>query len=235
MKTDIDIDASLPTCYPDQPTAISHGYWMKDVWKSSICKTTQWTSVSHVQICLRNKQLLLLGDSTVRQWAEYIPVLLNATGARPRNATDNTEYHHFHREYQDINLTVSFRFHAYPITVVRTPPLLHEVDIIDTITSDKCLYIILVLSPWAHFSQWTRESYHERLALLRKSVERLRERCPGVPVVLKEPHPRDYPDLLSRIYASDYLLQEIGKDMRENIPWKWRLVPRCLGYDIISS
>ncbi|CAM9279346.1 unnamed protein product [Lampetra fluviatilis] len=48
------------------------GYYLRNTWQSTYCKTKQFNSPLSVLNCLKGKNVILLGDSTIRQWWEYL-------------------------------------------------------------------------------------------------------------------------------------------------------------------
>ena len=165
--------------------------------------------------CLRNKELLLLGDSTTRQWAEIIPKLLQIKGYKLRDA--KTEYHRFIRVYKHLNLTVSFHFHPLIATVNKIPvnEVNYEVDMLQSVLTNSCSHLVLVISPWAHYCQWSKESYKQRLLKIREGILKFEVRCPDVPIIIKGAHPREQVSVASRVYFSNYLLHEIDVLMQD--------------------
>ena len=87
----------------------------------------------------------------------------------------------------------------------------YEVDVLDKLTTLDCRRYIIVLSPWEHFTLWTRESFIERMALVRNAVLRLRKRCPKIVIVIKGPHPRHFIFYSQILEFSDYLAKENGR------------------------
>ncbi|XP_072023303.1 NXPE family member 3-like, partial [Amphiura filiformis] len=208
-----------------------HGYWtgyndandIPPIWNSLVCQTSQWRNTSKVNQCLRNKKLLLMGDSTTRQWVENLPALilgnykfdigkLADVSSLPRVSA---------QFYKTINFSVNFLFHPHAISKMEISPAVlakirYEVEILDTYEIKQCKNTLgILISPWAHFAQWTRHSFEQRLQKLKEAVVRFHSRCPQVPIVLKGPHVRDHRSPESRLYTSDYLLQQMGVLMRE--------------------
>ncbi|XP_072039578.1 NXPE family member 3-like [Amphiura filiformis] len=68
-----DYNLKLPPSWSNP----SHGYWFNYTWTSLLYKDNNWTNSSDMKECLRNKHLVLLGDSTSRQWAQNIGTLLD--------------------------------------------------------------------------------------------------------------------------------------------------------------
>ncbi|XP_072018744.1 NXPE family member 1-like [Amphiura filiformis] len=197
----------------DQSSKLSHGYWMNKKWTSFVY-TNHWTDASDIQNCLRNKHMLLLGDSTTRQWAENLSELLDLVNGIYREEIREL---FFENEFPQINFTYTFRFHPHAITAKRAPYRLYRyfVDILDSISSYECANTIVVLSPWAHFAQWTRDSYTQRLVKLKEAVDRLKKRCPATPIIVKGSHIREHYTETSKWGWSDYVLLQINILMKE--------------------
>ena len=208
----------------------NHGYWtdtrhddLPPIWNSLICKFSQWRNTSKVKQCLRNKKLLLMGDSTTRQWLENLPALVfgNYNLDIGRFAEVSSLPRVSSQFYETMNLTVDFHFHPHAISKLEISPevlakIRYELEILDTYPQEDCKETLgIVISPWAHFAQWTRDSFEQRLHKLKEAVDRFHSRCPQVRIVLKGPHIRDHRSPESRLYTSDYLLQRMGVLMRE--------------------
>ncbi|XP_072015095.1 NXPE family member 3-like [Amphiura filiformis] len=216
LKPDVDaVNDSTPlnVCLPDEPNPWSHGYWSQSKWVSFVCKTRQWTRPEAGK-CLQDKEIILLGDSTTRQWyTELVHLLGGNSNLKGVELVVKT------KSIPAYNTTVYWHFHPWTIGSVRKyiANLKYEVDILDELSETNCSKYVIVVSPWAHFTQWRRSAYIERLGLLRLAVERLQKRCPGVPVVVRGPHPRlelvgTPSDLFS---AADYILYKMNTIMRD--------------------
>ncbi|XP_022088982.1 NXPE family member 1-like [Acanthaster planci] len=108
------------------------------------------------------------------------------------------------------NHSLSLHFHGYVIAshTYTITNWKEEVDALNELNSTHCSYIVLI-NQWAHFAQWTRDSYIERVRLIRQAVIGLLQRCPDVPVVIKGPHARQHESVGSIIFGSDYFLKDI--------------------------
>ncbi|XP_077866762.1 NXPE family member 4-like [Saccoglossus kowalevskii] len=231
------IETLLPKCviasnHSSVPVRIS-GYWLGDIWHSLTCRNEQH-SVEMVQRCLQNKQIYFLGDSTIRQL--YLSLvgalgyqgsvsdphqeLQNITGSYTVHQDIMNMYHATTRQHEH-NVNITFQFHGLPITGrakfrVKEPgaDVKFEPYVIDELSTERCNYIVLV-SPWAHYVQWTLASYIERLMLLRESLLRLHERCSNTVIIVKGSHQRDHRSVDSHIFASDWILYDMNRILRE--------------------
>ncbi|XP_070547538.1 NXPE family member 4-like [Ptychodera flava] len=74
------VTEQLPHCSSETVDKTFQGHWFNGTWHPAHCRT-QKIDVTKVKSCLANKNILLFGDSTLRQWFEEICQLLqiNAT------------------------------------------------------------------------------------------------------------------------------------------------------------
>ena len=204
----------LPRCRPDQPVPRFQGYWRNGSWHSLLCAMKRdWTQREPLRECLKNKHWVLLGDSTTRQWFKSLYGLIGINVPGPR---DRTQGHSLFANYETLNATLRYQMHPHAVgaSPYKLKYFVFEVDVLDSLVDQLCNYVVVV-SPWAHFTQWTKQSYVERTRLLREAVLRLRQRCPDVPVVLKGPHPRTHEAFSDHIYSSDYIIKQIEAINRE--------------------
>ncbi|XP_071945541.1 NXPE family member 1-like [Antedon mediterranea] len=196
----------LPECRADLQMPLSDGFWTNDVWTSLHCKTKQWTK-QEITKCIRGKHMILMGDSTTRQWTEQ---LLNIMGVTKSKYTTKPNTKHI--RHHSTSMMLDFYFHPYTLG---SPTFYYRVgkweyEILNNLKKKDCNYVIIV-SPWAHYIQWTKDSYTERLHLLREALVRFMKRCPNAKIVVKTSHPRNHPSTNSLLYASDKIVYNIYK------------------------
>uniref|UniRef100_A0A8C1WTH2 NXPE C-terminal domain-containing protein n=1 Tax=Cyprinus carpio TaxID=7962 RepID=A0A8C1WTH2_CYPCA len=64
---------TMEKCRSGMTTPVPAGFYLKDVWKSFVCNTRQF-SPAQMANCLKNKIVYLMGDSTTRQWFEFLEI-----------------------------------------------------------------------------------------------------------------------------------------------------------------
>ncbi|KAM4697254.1 NXPE family member 3-like [Discoglossus pictus] len=159
------------------------GFYYQDVWKSRVCLALSFNHPSSVADCLRGKIIYMFGDSTLRQWWEYlvdfVPSLKeiglhvpHQTG--PLLATD-TEH----------NYLVQWRAHQKPLRMQRAwvQDLRYIASELDRLGGRKGM--VLVLNCWAHFSSYPVGIYIERFRGIRSAVIRLLKRNPETKIFVK--------------------------------------------------
>ncbi|XP_072030173.1 NXPE family member 4-like [Amphiura filiformis] len=190
----------LPYCGPNLERPISDGYWHDGSWTSFKCKKPS-LDIQYVGECMRNKEIHLLGDSTLRQWGKVLASLMSG-----HDIDDQIVKHHV----KAYNFTLTFHFHQVRIGKIYPTDLnQYEVDVIKSLRNPECNYVI-VFDAGFHYVQWSREAYKDRLLHLRAASMELLARCPAVPIIFKGLHPRDHPyDVYINVAISDYIIHEM--------------------------
>ncbi|KAM9710022.1 NXPE family member 3 [Menidia menidia] len=183
------------------------GYYYGDLWWPSGGATMRrFDESSAVAQCLRNKVINLYGDSTVRQWFEYLIAVVpelkefnlhNPKKVGPLLAVDSTH-----------NILLKYRCHGPPIrfTTVTSSELRYIFNELDGLSGGQ--NTVVVLSIWAHFSTFPVEVYIRRLRHIRRALVRLMERAPGTLVVVRSANLQALDEEVS-LYNSDWYSQQL--------------------------
>ena len=54
------------------------GYTLKGKWIAAFCKQRELTETKTINDCLKRKLIYLMGDSTLRQWIQYLPKMVKS-------------------------------------------------------------------------------------------------------------------------------------------------------------
>nr|DBA29790.1 TPA: hypothetical protein GDO54_005850 [Pyxicephalus adspersus] len=170
-------------CIPGLTSPIPAGFYYQDVWKSLVCSNEPFDDHTKAAKCLAGKMVYMFGDSTLRQWWEYlvnfIPALKEINlhvvhNPGPLLASD-----------AELNYLVQWRAHQKPLRMERTG--VHELHYIaselDGLGSRKGM--IIVLTCWSHFLTYPVGLYIRRLHHIREAVVRLLERSPETKILIK--------------------------------------------------
>ncbi|KAM4749314.1 NXPE family member 3-like [Rhinophrynus dorsalis] len=174
---------TLGACNPGLKNPDPSGFYYQDQWVSHICRNQHFDHASNVSDCLAGKVVYLFGDSTLRQWWEYlvdfVPSLkkidLHVTyHPGPLLATDS-----------DHNYLVQWRVHQKPLRMQKTwiRELHYMSSELDGLGGRKDM--VIVLNIWAHFITYPIEIYVRRLRGLRDAVVRLLEHNPETKILIK--------------------------------------------------
>ncbi|XP_072252864.1 NXPE family member 3 [Leuresthes tenuis] len=187
---------------PERNQLAPSGFYYEHSWRPfGGAAARQFNESSAVAECLRNKVINLYGDSTVRQWFEYlitfVPELKEFNLHSPKKvgplmAVDSTH-----------NILLKYRCHGPPIrfTTVMSSELRYISNELDGLSGGP--NTVVVLSIWAHFSTFPVEVYIRRLRHIRRALVRLMERAPGTLVVIRSANLQALDQEVS-LYNSDW-------------------------------
>ncbi|XP_014854804.1 PREDICTED: NXPE family member 3 isoform X1 [Poecilia mexicana] len=179
---DVEKENSSERTEPVKPKP--SGYYFKDSWRplgGTVMRHFNESAV--ITQCLRNKVINMYGDSTVRQWFEYlitlVPEIKEINLHSPKNvgpfmAVDTTH-----------NILLKYRCHGPPIrfSTVLSSELRYVFNELDGLSGGP--NTVVVLSIWAHFSTFPVEVYIRRLRHIRRALLRLLGRAPETLVVIR--------------------------------------------------
>ncbi|XP_077117697.1 NXPE family member 3-like [Ranitomeya variabilis] len=183
------------------------GFYYKDIWTSHVCSNQDFNTSIKVSKCLAGKMVYMFGDSTLRQWWEYlvtfVPTLKQIDlhviyNPGPLLATDS-----------DNNYIVEWRAHQKPLVMTRTG--IKELQYIATelhrLGTRKNM--VIVLTYFAHFLTFPISFYVRRLWHIREAIRQLLERSPDTKILIKSANTGYRFD-----HASDWLSYQLDTVMR---------------------
>ncbi|XP_072043643.1 NXPE family member 3-like [Amphiura filiformis] len=188
--TSCEFSKTLPMCNStDRGVMLSpnsaSGFYYKNVWVSLQCKKSKFEKNKMIQI-LQNKTLIFFGDSTVRQWLEYITDTFRNDFCITKLGATKFRYS------VRYNMTLTHTFHGFPIrTGHATAPICeyvaNRIDALKTGGPD----VIIVLTIWAHFTATSLEFYQDRLLSIKNAIIRFQKRYPGTRIFIKSANTRE--------------------------------------------
>ncbi|XP_056425714.1 NXPE family member 3-like [Hyla sarda] len=202
-----ELHFKLPSCRPEQKSVQPSGFYYQDIWTSLVCQGLYFSQPSDALDCLKGKDIHMFGDSTLRQWFEYlerfIPSLkridLHVTyQSGPLIAVD-----------ADAGLVMRWRAHGLPIRTSKTmvADIHYEASHLAGIGGGPKTVIILTL--WAHFTTYPVRVYIERLERVRQAIMSLLFRSPETTVIIKSANTG-----YKSIYGSDWLSLQLDMLLR---------------------
>ncbi|XP_060786533.1 NXPE family member 3-like [Neoarius graeffei] len=162
----------------------SAGYYYNNTWRPlNGAVMQQFHDSAAIKQCLRGKLIYMFGDSTVRQWFEYlsefIPVFNIHTPLKvyPFIAMDSKN-----------KILIQYRIHGPPVRFNRVfiSTLTYVANELDRIKGGP--NTVVLLSVWAHFNSFPIDIYIRRLRHIRKAVIHLLNREPATLVVIRTPN-----------------------------------------------
>ncbi|XP_067849189.1 NXPE family member 3-like [Heptranchias perlo] len=202
----------LGECVRGKPMLSPSGYYYKDQWMSMTCNIRRFDTPARIINCLRRKTVDLFGDSTIRQWFEYLTQFVpglkifdlgNPQKVGPLCALDLAN-----------NIMVKYRPHGPPIqfNTIWSQHLHYIANKLDEIKGGKNTVIAITL--WAHFTTFPVEVYIRRLQNIRRSILQLLGRSPDTVVVIKTANVRALPQDVS-LYNSDWYSYQLDLVLRK--------------------
>ncbi|XP_041528785.1 NXPE family member 3 [Microtus oregoni] len=159
------------------------GYFYKDQWRPRRFKMRRFNDPDNITECLQRKMVYLFGDSTIRQWFEYltmfVPDLVEFNLGSPKNVGP------FLAVDQKHNILLKYRCHGPPIrfTSVFSSELHYVANELNGIVGGK--NTVVAIAVWSHFSTFPLEVYIRRLRNIRRAVVQLLDRSPKTVVVIR--------------------------------------------------
>ncbi|KAF4118175.1 NXPE family member 3-like [Onychostoma macrolepis] len=201
-------NGAVEKCRTGMTTPVPAGFYLKDVWKSFVCNTRQF-SPAQMANCLKNKIVYLMGDSTTRQWFEYLE----------RTVPGITRLDlHTHHELGPLmavelknNIIIHWRLHGVPLQSGKMPitDLPYINNYIDTIAGGR--HAVIVFTYCAHLVFHPITFYVHEVAKIRQSVVSLLSRAPETTVIIKSGNTQG----LKNIFQSDWNVLQLDTVMRE--------------------
>ncbi|XP_055500939.1 NXPE family member 3-like [Leucoraja erinacea] len=199
-------------CVRGMPLLSPSGYYYKDLWNPITCNIRRFETSKKITDCLRGKKIYLFGDSTIRQWFEYLTMFVpglrkldlgNLEKIGPHLAVDTEN-----------NIIVKYCPHGPPIrfTTISSPDLRYIANELDGIKGGKDTVVGITL--WSHFSTFPIEVYIRRLQNIRRSILQLLGRNSDTVVVLRTANPQALPGEVS-LYNSDWFSYQHDTVMRK--------------------
>ncbi|XP_030077074.1 NXPE family member 1 isoform X2 [Microcaecilia unicolor] len=160
------------------------GYFLQNTWNPLFCKMTPYKTMDEINTCLKGKLLYLIGDSTMRQWMDYLMDtvktlkyfnLYGGGGPVTRLALD-----------MDRNIKIQMKKHGNPYIVLSFYTFKEDAYItkqIDAIAGNK--YTAIAFTFGMHFRLFPLHIFIRRALNIRKAIERLLIRSPDTKVVIK--------------------------------------------------
>ncbi|XP_066263397.1 NXPE family member 3-like [Branchiostoma lanceolatum] len=214
LETELPTPQHLPACTGNtRESGDSLGHWSGKVWRSSVCNVRVFTK-EDIQRCLANKTVYMQGDSTIRQWSEYlqenVPLVYDnrTMDFTARSGGDNSQW----------NISVRKRFHGFPAQLHNWNffyKYIYTADMLDSIPGGPDT--VIGLSLWSHFTAEPLEMIRSRLYAIRGAVHRLMRRSPGTQVFVRTGTTREHRGGKLEFYllGSDWLAYQITEVIRE--------------------
>ncbi|XP_029902318.1 NXPE family member 3-like [Myripristis murdjan] len=183
------------------------GYYYQGAWQALGGTTVrQFSDSSAISQCLTGKVVNLYGDSTMRQWFEYLNSVL--PDLKEFNLRSDRRTGPFMAVDMARSILVKYRFHSPPIVTwskFPTNELRYVANELDGMVGGP--NTVVVFSIWAHFGTFPVEVYMRRLLSIRRAVLRLLDRAPETLVVIRTGNLRTMTFMFAMTNSDWYSLQ----------------------------
>lgn len=182
------VDSAKKFCSMSDPVPSSlapTGHFFNNSWYSNDCKVYKF-SPAETMSCLRNKNILTIGDSTIRLIFEYFQQRYSKYfRLLPLPSSVNSYIGPIEMQRYGSNASIYYRFHGLPrigYLLLRPEYIQYTVDTLDSIESGS---EVVILSLWAHFVDSGKEFYMQRMKAVKSGIQNFLDRCPESRVIIK--------------------------------------------------
>uniref|UniRef100_UPI00398E6C0A NXPE family member 3-like n=1 Tax=Pristiophorus japonicus TaxID=55135 RepID=UPI00398E6C0A len=202
----------LGKCFPGKPLLSPSGFYYQDQWMAKTCNIQRFDTPASITDCLRGKKVFIFGDSTIRQWFEYligfVPDLRKFDLGNSRKTGPHLAL--------DINKKIKVEYYAHGKPIRIAPISLQDLPFmankLDDIKGGKSTVIAFTI--WCHFNTFPVETYIRRLQNIRRSILRLLDRSPDTLIVIKTANVQALPRQAS-LYNSDWYSYQLDLLLRK--------------------
>ncbi|KAA0715623.1 NXPE family member 3 [Triplophysa tibetana] len=188
------------------------GFYLRGLWRPlNGVVMRQFNDSSAITQCLRGKNVYMFGDSTVRQWYEYL--VARVSEFKELNFQSPKNVGPYMAVDTDHNIVLRYSCHGPPIrfTSVSSAELHYISNELDSLRGGSDT--VVMISIWSHFSTFPVQVYIRRLRHIRRAVLRLVNREPATLVLIRTANPQELdPD--SSLFNSDWFSQQLDVVLR---------------------
>ncbi|XP_072255489.1 NXPE family member 3-like isoform X2 [Pyxicephalus adspersus] len=194
----LDLTSKLTVCRPGQEPPKPSGFYYKDIWTSLTCWSRHFPSPPDALDCVKGKDIHMFGDSTLRQWFEYLEKFI-----------PSLKRIDLHVNYQsgpllavdpNAGLAIRWRGHGLPLRTTKTMISDLHYEVAHLVEIGGGPHTIVLLTLWAHFTTFPVSVYLDRLERVRQAIASLLFRSPETKVIIKSANTG-----YKSIYGSDWL------------------------------
>ncbi|CAG2226496.1 unnamed protein product [Mytilus edulis] len=164
------------------------GYFYNKTWHNLLCQKKVDTSFNRYLACLRNREIYMVGDSTVRDWLVSIADILNLLGKSYAIKGHHEPIKAVSKNKRD-NITVIWVAHEFPFFTYTPNGLIHHFKPasyhLNVIRSKNP---IVVLHWYTHISYAPLSIYEEHVMNAKDAIVKFLDRVPGAKIFIKGPH-----------------------------------------------
>ncbi|XP_073407761.1 NXPE family member 3-like [Dendrobates tinctorius] len=197
-NSSVGLTSNLSICRRGQDSPQPSGFYYADKWTSLSCLGRHFPLPADALACLKGKNIYMFGDSTLRQWFEYLEKFIPSLTridlhvnykSGPLIAVDATA-----------GLVMRWRAHGLPLRTSKTMISDLHYEAADLAGIGGGPHTVIMLTLWAHFTTFPVRVYLERLEKVQQAISSLLFRSPETTVIIKSANTG-----YKSIYGSDWL------------------------------
>ncbi|KAG8566450.1 hypothetical protein GDO81_013256 [Engystomops pustulosus] len=236
QKTLFTSKKALTKCQIGMSPPFPSGYFLKNQWFPIYCDLSTYDPFNHIQSCLAQKMIYLMGDSTIRQWIEYIPKVIKTL------KFFNNHGHGWHRTYLAYDLTnniqIQWKKHGHPFVTQSLFGVKDHAYITNEIDQlGGGANTIVVIGVGQHFRPFPFKLFMRRVLNIRKAIEKLFLRSPDTKVIIKSENTRELNPDVERFsdfhgYIQYLLVKEIFRGLNVGVIDAWDMTTAYGSYHV---
>ncbi|XP_073407744.1 NXPE family member 3-like isoform X2 [Dendrobates tinctorius] len=201
-SSSLGLTSNLSLCRRGQHSPQPSGFYYADKWTSLSCLGRHFPQPTDALTCLKGKDIYMVGDSTLRQWFEYLERFI------PSLKTIDLHVHYptgpLLAVDADAGLVIRYRSHGLPLKTSKTlvSNLQYEAAHLAGIDGGPHTVVVMTLCP--HFASFPVRFYLERLEKVQQAVASLLFRSPETTVIIKSANTGH-----KKLYISDWLTLQL--------------------------
>ncbi|XP_073428820.1 NXPE family member 1-like isoform X2 [Dendrobates tinctorius] len=212
------------------------GYVLKNQWFPIYCNLSTYEPFNDMRSCLANKMIYLMGDSTIRQWMEYIQKFIKTLKLFNNHGIS------WHKTYLEFDMTnqiyMQWKKHGHPFVTQNFFSVKDHAYIANEI--DKIgggANTIIVISVGHHFRPFPLGLFIRRALNIRKAIENLFVRSPDTKVIVKTGNIRELNNDVERFsdfhgYIQYLLVKDIFKGLNIGVIDAWDMTTAYGSYHV---
>ncbi|XP_044156007.1 NXPE family member 1-like isoform X1 [Bufo gargarizans] len=209
--------SNLSTCRIGMKSPFPSGFALQNKWQPVFCNIPDFSTEDKIYACLQNKLIYFLGDSTVRQWFEYLVNTLKEFKNFNLYRAGLPSKHFAAHDKR--NTLLFFKKHSHPFVASHfyvTKDDFYMSDEIDHLEGGP--HHVLVLSIGQHFRPFPIQLFIRRVFNVHRAVERLFIRSPDTKVIIKAENTREIRDAERLSDFHGYIQYLIVKEVFKDLP-----------------
>ncbi|KAM5171768.1 NXPE family member 3-like [Mantella aurantiaca] len=183
VNSSLGLTSNLPPCRPGLESPTPSGFYYKDNWITLTCSGRHFPHPADALACLKGKDIHMFGDSTLRQWFEYLEEFIPSLKKIDLHVTYKSGP--LLAVEPNAGLALRWRAHGLPLRTSKTMVSNLHYEAADLTRIGGGPQTIIMINLFAHFTSYPMMVYLERLERVRRAVESLLSRSPQTTVIIK--------------------------------------------------